>query len=189
MTLFREGDRVRYKTSGPYEKYRDQQGAVLSSNDVDMVVVRFDDFNIGRRVINMCNLKKENVIVNIKLNVKTAIDALFPKVGTGLNALARELLVATSAASAADARKKKAKDAAIAGGLVLAEYRPGEVTSFDDKEFVVVAKTNEPTSKLDQSRLRELLNQAGLSRAKIDAAFVGATTENKPATSYVVTQK
>ena len=152
-----------------------------------MVVLDNED---GRpRFFYFTTLLPENKTVNIKLNVKEAINALFPKTGTGLNALARELLVATSAASEADSRKKKAKAAAIAGGLVLAEYRPGEVTSFDDKEFVVVAKTNEPTSKLDPVLLKSYLNKAGLSMAKIDKAFTDATTENKPATSYVVTQK
>lgn len=120
--------------------------------------------------------------------VKDTITNIFPKTGENTADLVKELLVATSAATVADARKKKAKDALIKAGVVEKEYAPGELEAFRNTQFLLTVKTKEPTQKLDQAVLREALNKAGLSKSKIDKAFVEATTDNKPATSYVVTE-
>lgn len=126
--------------------------------------------------------------MSIKTATIDAIKALFPKTLDNANALVRELLVANSAATAADARKRKAKEAVIKAGLVEKEYRPGEVEAFRDTQFVLTAVTNEPSQRLDQAVLREALHKAGLSTAKIDKAFVEALVDNKPATRYVVAE-
>ncbi|MET0375931.1 MAG: hypothetical protein ABW128_16955 [Rhizorhabdus sp.] len=187
---FKPGDRVVVNSNCQNLAMVGRTGLVIHlQNKTYGVMVKLDGDHAPSRFFRNISLNLENINVNIKLNVKDAINALFPKSGSSLNALAKELLVATAAATTADARKKKAKEAAIAGGLIMAEYRPGEVVSFDDAEFVVTAVTKEPTSRLDQEVLRAALSKAGLSRAKIDAAFVTATTPNKPATSYQVVQK
>ena len=184
------GDRVVITTTnGLAGKFCGQRGTITGQADISGSMVQLDSEKGRPRYFYFTSMRPENEAMNIKNHVKTTIDQLFPKAGATLNALAKELLVASAASTAADARKKKAKKAAIDGGLVLEEYRPGEVTSFDDAEFTVVAKTKEPTSRLDQEVLRAELSKAGLSKAKIDKAFAASLVDNKPATSYEVIQK
>jgi len=181
-----KGDRVVYTASNLPNLF----GAAGEIEAVGAVhaTVKFDkDRRI--RVIELKNLRLENTIMNIKNYVKTAIDALMPKSGVGLNGLARELLVATSASSAADSRKKKAKEAAIAGGLIQSEYRPGEVITFEDTEFKVVAKTSEPGERLDVDALRAELKKARISEARIATILSNSMVANKAATRYEVIQK
>jgi len=123
-----------------------------------------------------------------KQAVKDAVAAIFPKIGSDKDAVVKELLVANTLATAADSRKKKAKAALLDAGLVLSEYRPGEVEAYRSAAFVLTAKTSEPAQRLDQDVLRARLREAGLSRAKIDAAFTAATVDNKPATKLEVVE-
>lgn len=183
--IFDEGDRVVY--CGELPTLESRAGTVFRANPT-FVTVEFDH-ELGRtRIVYAHNLRLEKNPMSIKQFVKDTITNIFPKTTSDNGALVKELLVASTAATVANARKDKAKKAIIAAGLVDSEYAPGEVEAYRDKQFVLTAKTKEPTQKLDQAILREALNKAGLSKAKIDKAFVEATVSNKPATSYEVTE-
>ena len=127
--------------------------------------------------------------MSIKAFVKDAVAAIFPKIGSDKDAVVKELLVANTLATAADSRKKRAKAALLDAGLVLDEYRPGEVEAYRSDAFVLIAKTSEPGQRLDAETLLTNLLNAGLSRAKATTAIPNAMVDNKAATKFEIVER
>lgn len=153
-------------------------------------LVLLDGDKRGPRFFNLHSIRKVNITMSIATRIAAAISGfiLTAKPTTAIVAI-RELAAATVLCSKGDAAKKRAKKALVDLGITLEEYRPGTITAYEDTEFLVQAVTKEPSSRLDQAILTGQLRSAGLSQAKITAAFKSATVENKAATSIVVTEK
>lgn len=184
------GDRVTITDACSVPRYRGEQGTVtVVTHPQPGAMVQLDSEAGRPRFFNLTSLRLEKLTMTIKSSVTDAIKNLLPRIGDGKDALVKELLVSTAAASAADSRKKKAKAAVLDAGIVLPEYRPGDVEAYRSDFFVLNTKTKEPTSRLDQPTLIENLRAAGLSQAKITKAINDATFENKPATSYEVIER
>lgn len=187
----RPGDRVTY-VGVLLKRYTGKTGVLdLPVNDGWMVTF---DGETKSRLFHSPNLRLEtlkmpnnNSIVN---SVTTAV-ATFFRVSTpsSVSIAARELLAASTLATIANNRKERAKKALQTLGITLPEYRPGTVVAYSGSDFTIEAVTKEPSQRLDETELKRQLSFAGLSRAKIDAAFVAARLDNKPATSIVVTEK
>ncbi len=187
---FVPGDRVAVNTSiaGVYEGH---EGVVDRLDHQSRgALVQLDNDKHGPRYFNFTSLRKVTTTMSIASRVATALNAFIATAKpTTVVAAVRELCAATAAASKADAAKKRAKKALVDLGITLAEYRPGTITAYEDKEFLVQAVTKEPASRLDQALLTAKLRDYGVSQARITAAFKAATVENKAATSIVVTEK
>ncbi len=132
------------------------------------------------------------VIANIKLKARTAFDKIGHSNGTAkydsssnLAHLAHEYFIADLLASMAEKRKKMAKEAAEVAGLLVENAVPGStVQTYSDEHLTITAKTNNPASRLDQTKLSSvLIKEIGATRAM--QVIKECTVENKPATSYI----
>lgn len=128
----------------------------------------------------------------IKANIVTAL----AKIGTTKSSttaplqsadnrggIAYEYFVADTLASVASKRKEIAKKAAEEAGI-LSVPKPGDAeTSYENEYLQLIAKTNNPASRLDATVLSNLLSkEIGFDKAK--AMIAKATVESKAATSY-----
>lgn len=97
--------------------------------------------------------------------------------------VAYEYFIAATLSSIADKRKENAKKAAQEAGI-LTVPEPGETaSSYDNEHLQIIAKTNNPASRLDATILsNELSKELGVDKAR--KIIAKATVNNKPATSY-----
>lgn len=128
---------------------------------------------------------------------QAALDKAFQKIGTtngtgplesrdNRSSIAYELYVADKLASLADARKKKAKEAAQEAGILgdKSTFVPGTAVQVYDNEYLeIVAKTSNPASRIDKTALENELVKA-LGRNKATDLLSKVTKENAAATSY-----
>lgn len=180
------GDRVTINQKCPVDRLKGREGTVAEIRPMDLGAMVQLDGERCTRFFRFISLQRKETPMNIKATVIETVKNLFKPADTSRDSLVKELLVALSAATAADSRKKVAKAAVVKAGIVLDEYRPGEAEVYRSDKFVVNAKTKEPTQRLDQAVLKDALRRAGLSQAKINAAFVEATVDNKAATTFEV---
>lgn len=189
---FRAGDRVTY-TGNIAPAYTGVSGTVgrVSADGSQVHVVMDNDQKRRERYFPADSLVRESAGTNNIANAATAaISGFFatPK-PSSVTTAARELLAATTLASLAEAKKKRAKEALQTLGITLPEYRPGTVVAYDDGQFKIEAVTKEGSTRLSQTELVAAMRRAGLSQSKINTVITAATVPNKPATSIVVTQQ
>lgn len=195
---FRDGDRVTYVGTLLTARI-DKSGAIEGNRkNKHYSLVKFDGDKRSVAIDNSNLIPERKIPVNIKSFVATLVAGLLPATQpengdspreVKFNRLTREIGVANAIVSAGEARKKKAKADALEAGLILPEYKPGTEMVFDSKLYSLVAKTNEPGSRLDADALRKALADTDLSKAKQAKIFAAAFIETKPATSFIAEAK
>lgn len=135
------------------------------------------------------------------LSLKDKIKTAFAKIGTTngtappetkdpLDPIAHELLVSRDLSTLADARKKKAKTAAVRAGLISDEEQPVGTQDYSATEsYNIEAKTASPREMIDESLLLAGMIKAGLSATKAAAVITGARKFAKAATTWNVEPK
>lgn len=132
------------------------------------------------------------------VSLKDKIKAAFAKIGTTngtaapatedpLDAIAHELLVSRDLATLAEARKKKAKTAAVRANLITDQELSVGTQNYNATEsYNIVAKTATPREMIDEAKLLSGMIDAGLSATKAAAVITGARKFAKAATTWDV---
>ena len=104
-------------------------------------------------------------------------------------AIAYEFYIADALAAAASKRKEAAKLAAANAGIVIDDTIPGETKLVYENEYMTInARTAQPASRVDMTKLRsELTKKLGAVDAEV--IIKKATTNSKPATTYIFASK
>lgn len=131
------------------------------------------------------------MIADLTIKIATAFAKIGTSNGTAMPqnddnrfSIAYEYLVAKKLKSLAEGREKKAKEAAQSAGLLNGDFEPGTtITTYKNKAFNIVAKTNQPAERIDPNLLKAKLMIA-IGADKAEKIIKQCTVTNKAATSY-----
>lgn len=137
-----------------------------------------------------------SLLTQIKLKATAAFDKIGNSNGTvqpqsddNRFSIAWEYFIADLLSSRATKRKELAKKQAEEVGILGSEHSPNTTKLvFDNEHFSISAKTAKPAERLDKALLSAKLIQE-LGPEKATSIIKQCTIENKPATSFIFSEK